>query len=372
LISAVSGFILRSRIGSQTKTLGFVTMGFFTDEELRSLRISNMILQVVGKGNFSPANSRPVEHESFFIERIRDTDVSPVFDFSQESRTKLQIEKIANRTDTFEKGSQNLAYDFCRLHVGSTREGAFFIFELETDDINTRIYSLIKYDFSEAIEQFDENGESLLRRIVNAFIADRKAIQKSALIRVVMGVADFAVSATDRSKNAPDIGDYFEKYLDVNRTRSNEELSRKVVDVLSNVLRRSQNRLPNGDVAAALRRAKGALRDRQEISEDAIQDAILAGAGNPEDEDVRAELHSRTRLRIKAEKLEGLSFPPDRKVLRRPAMRKLSTTEGITIIYPDEPESTTLHRDPQQDGGEIITIRTSKIEDDTVVSERAR
>lgn len=346
-------------------------MGFFTDEEIGSLRIENMILHVVGEGDFVAEHARRVEHEEFFIDRIRDTDVAGVFSFNPASQTKGQLERIAARSDTFEAGTQALSREFARLHLGHVRDGAFFIFELSTRSQGGKIYSLIKYDYSEAIEQADDE-QGLLRRIVHAFIADKKAIQKSALIRVVNNIAEATLSARDRMKRQPDIGDYFAAFLDVTRTRNDQELNQQMVNVIRETLQSCQDVLPDRDVPRAFRRAKDVLRDRQEITEDAIADAILAAAGNPEDENTRADLQARTRRKVRSAKLEGLVFPPDRQVLRRPPLRRLKTTEGITLIYPDEADGAVVRRALRPGGGETITIQTERVTEDRVVADNTR
>lgn len=331
-----------------------------------------MILHVVGEGEFVAEPARRVEHEEFFIDRIRDTDVAAVFSFDPSSQTKTQLERISSGADTFEAGTQALSREFARLHLGHVRDGAFFIFELATATQGVRIYSLIKYDYREAIEQADIDQGGLLRRIVHAFIADKKAIQKSALIRVVDNVAEQTLSARDRMKHAPDIGDYFAAFLHVKRTRSDQELNQQMVNVIRETLQACQDALPDRDVPRAFRRAKDVLRDRQEITEEAIADAILAAAGNPEDENTRADLLARTRRRVRSAKLEGLVFPPDRQVLRRPPLRRLKTTEGITLIYPDDAIGATVRRESRPGGGETITIQTERVTEDRVVADNTR
>lgn len=183
-------------------------LAFITDEEVAGLRIENMILHVVSDEGFTEQSARVVEHADFFIERIRNTDIAPVFAFDAASQTKRQLERMAREEDTFELGGQALSREFARLHPGSSRDGAFFIFELRTNDPAVRIYSLIKYDYQQVIEQQERDGGNLLRLIVQAFVADKRAIQKAALVRVVDGSAEIEVAARDRMKQAPEIGDY--------------------------------------------------------------------------------------------------------------------------------------------------------------------
>lgn len=348
-------------------------MGFLTDQERQGLRIESMILHVVGEEDFTPEQARDVEHAPFFIGRILDTDVAPVYSFKQASATRTLLEQMARGEQAFEPGAQHLSREFSRWHGTTTSEGAFFIFELATDDLRVKLYSLVKYDYREAIEQTEgEDGNSLLRRIVHAFIADKKAIQKSALIRIVGGEAELAISTHDRMKQGPEIGDYFASFLDVERSRSDQELNEAMVEVLRKTLKESKDVLPDRDVPRAFHHARGLLHDRQEISEEAIADAVLAAAGNPEDEDTRATLLRRTSLKLRAAKLSGLVFRPDRQVLRRPRMRRIKTVEGVTLTYPDDASGMIVHREHVEGGGERITITTDRIEEDTIVRDSAR
>jgi hypothetical protein len=347
-------------------------LAFIRDDEVSQLRIANMILHVVDNEEFRPEPARIVEHADFFIERIRNTDVEPVFAFDANSQVKAQLERMAQDADPFEAGGQALSREFARFHHGGSRDGAFFIFDLRTDDPDVRIYSLIKYDYQQVVEQHDENGAALLRLIVQAFVADRRAIQKAALVRVVKGVAETAISARDRMKSAPEIGDYFANYLHVTRTRSDQQLNQKAVEAVSNALKELRDLLPNRDVPAAFREAKAALGARQQIDEDAIQEAILAAAGSPDDELVRGKIQACVRRKLKAAKLEGLAFPSDRNQLRIPAIRRLRTTEGVLMFYPDRVAGSNVERRPTANGGEIITITTRHVEEDGIVHREPR
>lgn len=346
-------------------------MAFLSDAERRTLEIEAMILHVVGQEPFVPEPARAVEHAPFFLARILDTDVAPVHSFEDASPTRGRLQRMALGDETFEAGGQALAREFSRLHGATTREGAFFIFALRTTEPGVRLYSLIKYDYREAIEQAGED-HPLLRRIVHAFIDDRRAIQKSALVRVVSGRADPAVAAHDRVTPGPEISDYFATFLGVRRTRSDEELNVQVAEVLRRTLQESREVLPDQDVARALHHAKAVLRDRQQIHEDAIADAVLSAAGDPGDDGTRSRLLARATRKLEAAKLGGLAFPPDRRVLERPPVRRLRTVEGVVLSYPDEADPVTVRREPAARGGETITITTRQVLEDRLVPDPVR
>lgn len=347
-------------------------MGFFTDAEIASLQIKKMSLHVVSRGSFQPEAARKVEHSDFFLERIRDTDVAPVFTFHDNSKAKPILEDLAARRKTFEKGAQELAANFAEQHNAASREGAFFVFELTAEDSETRLYSLIKYDYREVIEQRDEEAGTLLHRIVQAFVGDKQAIQKSVLVRVVDGRAQDAVAARDRVKPAPDIGDYLVRFLGVSRSLTDAELNQKAVDVLIGSLREVADLLPEGGVPRAFAHAKVTLRSRSEIDETAITEAVIDAAGSPQDEVAIARIRQVARRKFRSAKLSGLSFKPDLSILKKAPTRRLKTKEGVMITYPGEAENTFVKRTRSEDGkGEVITIHTAKITEDEVVRESA-
>jgi hypothetical protein len=347
-------------------------MSFFTIEEITSLKINSMILHVVGDGNFQAEKERKVEYEDFFIRRILATDVSSVYSFSDNSQTKFKIQDIASRNVGFEKGAQELSQAFSLAHVGSSKDGAFFIFELGCSVPDTLFYSLIKYDYSEVIEQNDAAPGGLLRKVVRAFIADKRAIQKSAIIRVAGGVAESEISTTDRVKSSVDISDYFEKFLDASRARSDQELNEKAKDVLINSLRECKDILPDKNFSKAFNKAVGVLRDRVEITEDSIAESVIAAAGNPQDEESIVALQNSVSRNIRKLKLVGLKFKPDLSVLKKPPTRKIKTTEGVTITFPDDLTDAVVKVVDKTKGGSTITVETKKVTEDTLLRDKAR
>lgn len=338
-------------------------------EEDGALHIKSMILHVVGSNtDFTPAGERLVEHEEFFITRIRDTYADPVYSFNPNSAVKSRIERMATGTESFEVGAQELSRLFSLSHVGSSRAGALFIFELDCDNQGVKFYSFIKYDFHQAIEQTNSPEGSILRMIVNALIADKKAIQKSAMVRVENGMAQMEISATDRTKRPPELADYFVTFLDVVRVLSDEDLNNKLMEVLKATLTACQENLPVS-VPIALRSAKDILRHAVSINEDSIIGAILSVAGDPTDDRIRSSIENCTRRKIRVGKLEGLDFRPDPLVLARSPVRKIRTTEGVEVRYPDHANGGSVVRVPGAGGAETITIQTARIVEDKIVNQ---
>lgn len=342
-------------------------MPFFTDIELESLRIENMVLHVVGNEQFVPQPARDVQHPEFFIERVKDTDASAVFEFQVGSRTKAVIEAIARGETRFEDGAQELAREFARMHDSTTKAGAFFVFELRTGDDRTRLFSLIKYDYQQAVEQANEGDGELLRLIAQAFVTQKRAIQKSAIVRVVDGIAENALAARDRMIPGLGVAEYFGRYLHVIRTRDEEELTQTLVGVLRDLFKDLRDNLPDRDVSRAFRRSQEILRDRQNINAGAVLEAVLAAGEISNDEVVRSEVETRLTRKLKAAKLDGLEFAPSLNVMRKPPLRKVVTTEGVRLFYPDNPDDAVVRRERLMDGGERIIITTKHVTEDEIV-----
>lgn len=343
-------------------------MSFFTDEESESLKIRRMILHVVGPKDFQAMPERSLEEEAFFISKIEDMAATPVFMFKSVSTTRQEIESIASGDVSFEHGAQSLAASFNRKHVGGSADGVLCMFELEVADPDVKIYSLIKYDYKLALEQNESSPGQAFRRIVTALVDDKKAIQKTALVRVVDGVADHNISATDRTKQGADLADYFADFLSVTRAVSDTELSEIARKLIKGALQACKADLPDQDVPRAVKRAQASLGARRKIDEEAIVEAVMAAAGHPEDEKVANRLERETRRRVKGSKIHEISFKPDRRIFRQPYMRKIMTVEGVTILFPDKIENpNVLVVDLDGDRKQII-VDTDKVMEDSVVT----
>lgn len=320
-----------------------------------------MILHAVSDQQFTAEPEfETVEQEDFFLERIKDTDAAALFSFLPDSISRPIFEQMAAEETSFEAGAQQIAQLFAHDHDAGTKPGALFMFELGSGDPDTVLYSMVKYDFREAVERAQDDEDAKLRRIVEAFIADKRALQKSCLIRVVNGTADEAVCARDLLGRAPDLAVYFAKFLGVQRDRSDTELSQAAAEALRIALLDLVPHLPGGDVAGALARAKEALRDRPLVDDNALKEVVLTAAGNPQEDAVISEIGIKVERAARQKRLSGLTFRPDRNVLRRAHRTRLQTHEGVVIDYPADLLGTRVVRNQNPDGGETITITTER------------
>ncbi|RBL66159.1 hypothetical protein C3E98_039050, partial [Pseudomonas sp. MWU13-2625] len=104
------------------------------------------------------------------------------------------------------------------------------------------------------------------------------------------------------------------------------------------------------------------------IDEDAIVEAVMLAAGHPEDDKIAGRFEKETRTRVRKSKLHELSFKPDRKNLRQPYMRKIVTTVGVTILFPDRSENPNV-KVVELEGGKVqIIVDTDRVTEDSVVT----
>lgn len=330
-----------------------------------------MTLHVVGDEiEFVPQPALELgEHVSFFLARIIDAATSPLHKFADQSPTKLLLESIASDERGFLEGAQELSRRFAGSHGGNNSNGAFFVLELSNGIPNERIFCLIKYDYREAVELEEVDGKHTLRTIVQAFIRERGALQKACLIKVRDGVADLAVSAIDRMGKAPDLTKYYATFLDVERDRSNDELSKTLNEAIRKTLNDCKQYLPDQDVAEAIKVTKTALRGQANVNLEAIKAAVLVAAGMPDDEAIVADLDKRIVKQLKTFKLDGLEFRPDQRIFYQSApKRRLKTAEDVEIVFPGELENNKVKKERLPDGGWRITITTAEslVEDATL------
>jgi hypothetical protein len=345
-------------------------MSFLTPTEQDSLRIARLSLHIVGgEDEFEPQPELAVEHDDFLLQLLKDIASNSVYRFNDISTTRDTVEAIAQRKRSFEACAQSLAADFCRFHKGRTKDGAFFVFELGVEDDNVNIYGLIKYDYSQALELVHREGANGLRRIVEAFVRDKSSIQKAALIRIVNGVAEPAISTRDRmGKPAPNLTDFFQNYLQVVRDRTDEELTREVREVIRTALTDHREHFQRGEMAAGVARAVDVLRNAPEITEDVMRQAVWVGAGQPEDEAFKSALDVSVDRLIRRKKLAGISFAPHQEGLPRSVRRRVQTQEGITIEYNTGLEGQAIRKEVED--GITRFIVTTRDYSDGVISDR--
>lgn len=347
-------------------------MAFFTEPEQERLRVARMIIHVVGRPDeaFVAEPEAEVQEEGFFRARILAEAGDAVHEFDEGSLVRPILERMARDELAFEEGGQELARLFARDHVRQATSGAFFVFQLDVGDAS-RIYAMIKYDYREVVELSHADGRNVLRAIVQAFVKERKAIQKICVVRLVGGVAQPMVSAADRMHAAPDLTDYFARYLGVSRNRDDSELSDRLHEAMRESLKELSAHLPQGGVPMALRRVKQALQARDPVSNDDVVDAVLNAADRPADERVRAKIESKTRKHLRRQGLDDVAFTPEPRIFQLRPREYVRTAEEVRLEYPAEQLGQNVIR-AERDGVITFTVTTRRIVEDGTLSDRTR
>lgn len=342
-------------------------MSFLSDEEKEELKLERMILHVVDKAQeFEPQLEIAVQQPEFFKTRIIDQAASALHSFAEDSDVRPLLLEMAQGTRTFEEGGQILASKFRRVHVRQSTSGAFFVIELSNGIDGEKLYALIKYDYRPVVELTHDNGQAVLREIIQAFVKEKNAIQKFCLVRYRGGQIETLVSASDRMGDKPDLTDYFESFLGVARTRSIDELSGRLNEAVRSSLQDLRDHLPDRNVSAAVAKAKAALRGRDIVSNDDVVDSVLHAADRPEAEDIRALFEKVTRSKLRHGKLTDVEFRPNPSVLNVQPRRRVRTVEDVRIEFPFEEVNRSVFYERQGDV-EMFTIRTKRVvENDTV------
>lgn len=345
-------------------------MSFFSDAELAELAIQRMSVHIVGGGaEFVPREELDVDHDQFLLRVLKSIASDPVHTFNEISTTRATIEGIAKGDQAFCDGAQVLAHQFHQLHTsGHTSEGAFFVFELTVHDPDIRFYALVKYDYRAVLELRHDDGVASLREIVEALVNDKTAVQKAAIVRTKAGAAEEELSTQDRmSRRKPDLTDYFQRYLEVKRSRSDEELTKEAKVVVTESIRASKDR-HGQPIPQAVARAIAVLRDAQTITEEVIKNAVWVGAGHPDDEDLKDEINRITQREIGRRRLSDCEFDTERRALPRAVKRRIKTVEGVSVTFDSDLEGRVVQM-TRADGTTTITIQTQEITQDDVVSE---
>lgn len=343
-------------------------MSFLTDQEIDTLHVDRMIIHLIGKRiDFQRAPETPVQQQEFFQSRIIDHAASAVHTFTQHSNVRPVLQQMGAGEIGFEAGGQELARLFRHDHPTQSTPGAFFVFQLSTDIEGDNLYALIKYDYRAVVELSQRDGQNVLREIIQAFVKEKRAVQKFCIARYRNGAIEDLVSATDRMAEAPDLTDYFENYLGVNRARSTRELSGRLNEAMRSALNEVRDHLPNRNVGQALSLAKNALRARGVVTNDDVVDALLHGAGWPDGEETIARFGRVARGKLKRANLTDVEFRPDRNALQVAPRHKVKTAEGTRLEYDDAQLGRTVFRE-ETERGTVFTVRTQNrlVEDDTI------
>lgn len=199
--------------------------------------------------------------------------------------------------------------------------------------------------------------------IERTFVQNRHALQKAALIR--LGDEQDTVCVVDR-QNPQRPAAYFEQFLGVRRMRTEDELTKKLIDVTRAVARKHKDKLPPDAVAALSKRLYDASQSGGSVDGEKIEDWFKSIVGPlPDDSPVLTDLKSH----LKREGMWGESFVLKKGAVPAPRNRRVETASGIRLTFPVDLQASIVKVDRAK--GEI-TIKDQITVDDIELEASSR
>lgn len=331
-------------------------MSFLDDSQLNTLRIERMVFHLVG-GSGDPVFLREVGTSTvgnFFLDRIRSGNNGLMYDFAEGSRTARALSRILISDDRFNRESRTLARQFHMRHRGSMSHGLFMLFRLSCG--GQPLFAVVKYDQQEVV-RFAIREDTLgrkrvsLRALENALVKNPEALQKTAIIRL-NGVGG-ELCVRDRSAGGS-ITRYFQRFLGAIRRHTNADLTKALQSVTREVAHECAADLSPEIKRNMVQRIDNALRSGRIFNPEDPEEFIASVFGPLPDHSGVWGAFDRS---LRRHRIESETFPVDATGIRRPSKRRLTTVEGISVVFDAEYEDR-VRVSEGRGGAQTITIHT--------------
>ncbi|PXX76577.1 hypothetical protein SAMN05660489_00173 [Pseudomonas sp. LAMO17WK12:I10] len=313
------------------------------DEEIvlsSTSTVERIIFHIVGPKLKAPLILTEVEdpstHSDFFIDRLIETTKGTAYTFNVASGVKQQISLATTSEHAFVDCSEILAQRFQELYENDKRliPGVLMLLKIKSE--NNTYAAIIKYDDIKVISyktQATHDGKikPILDLILNTFVQDKKALQKSALINVQNDAGQLI--CIDRSGKNGDITDMFKKYLDSSRKFTHETLTDRLLNALIETATSNKEIIP----AEILRKIKTAAKDAiSSISafNPKSPSTLLSALFGP--------LHTNEKIKntfekaLKKQKILNETIKIPAGYFKRALKKVRETQEGVRVIYTQE------------------------------------
>ncbi|WP_316224872.1 MULTISPECIES: nucleoid-associated protein [unclassified Bradyrhizobium] len=311
-------------------------MAFLTEQELESLRIDQSVFHIVGPGDEHfqlLAAFEAGRHAPFFLGRVRSVNSGNRYEFLEDAPVRAQLARISRDRGTFQEESEKLATAFNQAHGGSTAVGAFLIFSLSCS--SGRIFALLKFE-DEKVLSYDYDvtrGRSGKPRptfgeIERTFVQNRNALQKAALIKLRKEGDEICV--VDR-QNPQRPAAYFEQFLLVRRRRTEEELTKAIVEVTRNIAYKHKEMLPQDTMKNLAQRLYEASLSGGSVDGENAENWLKSILGPlPDDSPIVKDF----KAKLKREGMAGESFVLQKDAIPAPRNRRVETASGVKLTFP--------------------------------------
>lgn len=373
-------------------------MSILSEKEAESLTIERMIFHVVDPVSKSPiflAEVKPPQCEDFFIERVKETLRGSAYEFVPGAGIPSLLNRALPREDTkdeFVRVSHELADRFKEKVKQDKRlaPGVLMLFSLKTENDN-RLFAVIKYDHQQVVSysyRKDDNGDTIsdadgnprpdLQTLVETFTKDRKAMQKSAVIRLqennnfeAEGDYKSSIVVIDHSSGPyRDATQHFANFLDMRRVLQPDELAMRLKDATVEAIKAHKSEVPPEVAKAPSRFVREAMSRMEGFDFEKLEEflgAVLQGVA-PEAKILKtfkSQLASRN-ISTEAFKFEGITLPPAE-------YRRVVTNEGITLLFrAGHEKNNNIEVKKEANGGVEITIHSTGLERDDELKKMPR
>ncbi len=338
-------------------------MAFLTEQELQSLRIDQSVFHIVGPGDehFQLLTAFDAgRHSAFFLGRVQSVNSGNRYEFLADAPVRAQLARISRDKATFQEESEKLATAFNEAHGGSTAVGAFLIFSLSCS--SGRLFALLKFEDEKVLSyNYDTSrGRSgkpkpTFGEIDRTFVQNRNALQKAALIKLRKDGDEICV--VDR-QNPQRPAAYFERFLLARRQRTEQELTKTIIDVTRNLAEKYKDSLPPGTSKNIVQRLYDASQSGGSVDGDNVANWLTSIVGPlPDDSPIIKDFTAR----LKREGMAGESFVLQKNAIQPPRNRRVETASGVKLTFPVSLTSSVIS--VNRDKGEIIIKDTITLDD---------
>lgn len=313
-----------------------IQVSILSAEELDKLVIEQSVFHIVGPNTeehfqlLEAFDASP--YTDFFLERIKSVVAGNGYIFLADSPVQTQLSRIQVSATAFQEESEKLATAFNKAHGGAAAVGAFLLFSLMCP--TGRVFALLKFDDEKVLGYAFKMGASgrpapTFDEIKRNFVQNRNALQKAALIRLKDdGTAD--ISVVDR-QNPQRPAAYFEGFLHVKRLHTENDLTRKLVQLTKTIAQKHKDLLPPEALKNLSQRLYDASQSGAKIDAERPQDWLSSIVGPLADDSL---VIKDFKAALKREGMQSESFALKKGAVSAPKNRRVETVSGVKIIFP--------------------------------------
>ncbi|QXI59634.1 nucleoid-associated protein [Pseudomonas sp. OE 28.3] len=332
--------------------------------------IERIIFHIVGPDLNTPTILTEVEdpstHSDFFVARLIETSKGTHYNFNPASGVKDQINQSLVSPHAFIDCSQILAERFQKLYERDKRliPGVLMLLQIKS---GTDTYAaIIKYDDTKVISYKttttkDGKINPILNHILNTFVQDKKALQKSAVIKIKNDTDQLI--CIDRSGKNGDITEKFKDFLDITRKFTHEVLTERLLEALKATAKTHKDILSQEITSQLSTMAKGAISSIEIFNPTTPNILLNALFG---DLHLNEQLQLTFEKELKKQKIQNEIIKIPKGHFPKPSRKTKVTYEGIQVIYTQAHEDSKQIEFDETNGTKTFKVSTLKyvIEDE--------